>query len=184
MKELLRDVDIEGYRLRLYDTGTTTDGTHQRLAYDFTAPGETVPLFEGSDFGASPIHAIDSDETIRSLLCFLTLRPGDTDREYFDDYTMAQLDFTRTDAERLSLYAMDPEDLDEPPAPFQDWTDPDEERQTLEALVRQARYDLVTMLQGSSGYAIDKAADRCNAALYALAYYDACKENSERNRKL
>jgi hypothetical protein len=62
-------------------------------------------LFSGADYGCSPMHAIDSDETLRSLLGFLTLRPGDTDAEYFKDYTQDQLDFCSGDAESLSIWA-------------------------------------------------------------------------------
>jgi hypothetical protein len=54
------------------------------------------------------MHATDSNETLRALLGFLTLKPGDTDREYFDDYTPAQMAFAQGDAEMLSLYSMEP----------------------------------------------------------------------------
>ena len=62
-------------------------------------------LFEGEDFGCSPLHAIDSDETIAALLGFLTLRPGDTDSEYFADYTPRQLEFCDQHAEALAWEA-------------------------------------------------------------------------------
>lgn len=63
-------------------------------------------LFEGEDFGASPMHAVDSDEIVSSLMSFLTLRPGDTDREYFEDYTAEQLEFADQHAEALSAEVM------------------------------------------------------------------------------
>lgn len=59
-------------------------------------------LFEGEDFGCSPMHAIDSDECVAAIMSFLTLRPGDTDREYFEDYTEAQLDYCSQHAEALA----------------------------------------------------------------------------------
>ncbi len=59
-------------------------------------------LFEGDDFGPSPLHAIDSDASVRALMGFLTLRPGDTDAEYFDDYTDTQRDYCAQHAESLS----------------------------------------------------------------------------------
>jgi len=52
-------------------------------------------LFEGADFAGSPMVADDSDACLATLLTFLTLRPGDTDRDYFDDYTPEQLDWTQ-----------------------------------------------------------------------------------------
>lgn len=59
-------------------------------------------LFEGEDFHCAPGWAIDSNEAIASLMGFLTLRPGDTDEDYFADYTPAQLDYCARYAEALS----------------------------------------------------------------------------------
>lgn len=59
-------------------------------------------LFEGTYFGCSPMHAIDSDASVRALMGFLTLRPGDMDAEYFDDYTDTQRDYCAQHAEALS----------------------------------------------------------------------------------
>lgn len=61
-----------------------------------------VTLFEGDDFGASPLHAVDSDETVAALMGLLTLRPGDTDPDYFADYTPEQLRFCTEHAETLA----------------------------------------------------------------------------------
>lgn len=61
------------------------------------------------DFHASPCHAIDSDEPLRSLLGFLTLRPGDTDSEYFANYTPRQWEFVNSDAEYISWFSLEPE---------------------------------------------------------------------------
>jgi hypothetical protein len=62
-------------------------------------------LFEGEAFAGSPLHADDSDATVAALLAFLTLRPGDTDSEYFDGYSPAQLHFAERHAEVLSAEA-------------------------------------------------------------------------------
>jgi hypothetical protein len=64
-------------------------------------------IFEGEDFSCSPMIAIDSDDSLRSLLGFLTLKPGDTDRDYFDDYTPEQLAFAENEAESLSIWALE-----------------------------------------------------------------------------
>jgi hypothetical protein len=63
-------------------------------------------LFEGSDFHCSPLHAIDSNETVAALMGFLTLRKGDTDVEYFADYTPEQLGYSEEYAETLSCEVM------------------------------------------------------------------------------
>jgi hypothetical protein len=62
---------------------------------------KNIILFQGEDFRPSPLYAIDSDESIGSLMMFLTLRPGDTDSDYFKDYTAKQLDYCNKHAESL-----------------------------------------------------------------------------------
>jgi len=70
------------------------------------------PIFDGSDFHCSPLHAIDSLETMRACLSFLTTRPGDTDKEYFENYTEAQMEFANSsDCEQLQMYAMKSEPI-------------------------------------------------------------------------
>lgn len=93
MRELIRAATIlqgdHKYAVRLYDTGTYDSRGQTRLDYEFDQ--DSVRLFTGSDFRGSPMHADDSDETLAALLGFLTLRPGDTDCDYFKDYTPDQL---------------------------------------------------------------------------------------------
>lgn len=108
---VLRHVAIDlGYRLLTWDTGRMgyhvgRFGKHV-LGYAFYAPDGSV-LFSGEDYGCAPGHAIDSDDALRNLLGFLTLRPGDTDADYFASYTEAQHAFAASDAEYLSLWAHD-----------------------------------------------------------------------------
>jgi len=69
--------------------------------------GKSVILFEGFDFGCSPMYSIDGDDAIRSLMNFLTLKPGDTDPEYFENYTKEQLEYCDRHAEALGLVVYD-----------------------------------------------------------------------------
>lgn len=117
-KDILRDVTLEGtgYRLVTWEPeGEPRFPTGQRkIGYAFFAPGETEPIFTGEDCGVSPFHAIDSDDALRGLLGFLTLRKGDTDSEYFDGYTERQIAFRDgPDCEYLSLWGMEPQADDE-----------------------------------------------------------------------
>lgn len=69
--------------------------------------GDTIPrrrevIFEGEDFAVSPLHAVDSVAAAEGIMCFLTLRPGDTDAEYFAGYTPRQREFADTHAEGLA----------------------------------------------------------------------------------
>lgn len=116
MEDILRDETYEPYRngpsfrLETWATPRTDRRGQTIIGYRLTqveVDGEAATIFEGEDFAGSPLHADDSDETLRSLLGFLTLRPGDTDHEYFDSYSERQLEFARNHAEALSIYAMD-----------------------------------------------------------------------------
>ena len=103
--EHIREWSEDGFTLDLFDTHETTTGGKCRLAYHFLHHG--VPIFHGDDFGCSPMHAIDSDKTVQAILGFLSLKPGDTDEEYFDDYTPHQLEWAEAHGEELGLYAQD-----------------------------------------------------------------------------
>jgi hypothetical protein len=118
--DLLRDVDVEGHRLQMWYAGQS--GGRDHIHYKFSDPKGTV-LFEGSDYSPSPMTAIDSDEAVRGLLGFLTLKPGDTDDGYFEKYTDEQKSFADSSAEGLSLWGMDPQDDDEDDYyhHFKDW---------------------------------------------------------------
>jgi hypothetical protein len=93
--------------LKTFDLGAATYGFvgRSRIGYELTQrdpDGTRTVLFAGKDFSPSPMHAIDSRDTIAGLMGFLTLRPGDTDRAYFADYTPVQIAFAETHAESLS----------------------------------------------------------------------------------
>ena len=107
--DMLRQVRFDDYQLDLWDTGQTIMGGKSRLGYRLTHPDGHV-IFEGEDFGCSPCQSIDSDDTLRSVLSFLTLRPGDTDADYFDDYTPDQMAWCESEAEELNLWAMELDD--------------------------------------------------------------------------
>ena len=74
----------------------------------FTAKArvKTSLLFDGEDFRPSPIHSVDGDAAVKSLMTFLTLRPGGTDPDYFAEYTEAQKDYCSAHAETLSYEVM------------------------------------------------------------------------------
>jgi hypothetical protein len=91
------------FSLELFDTHGRDWRGQTKLAYRFSDGGKLV--FEGGDFAGSPLHADDSDETVAALLSFLSLRPGDTDRDYFASYTPEQLSWAEANGEELALEA-------------------------------------------------------------------------------
>ncbi len=121
-KDILRRCIFRPYRkgmgptftLVMWDCHRTRNGGPQwQIGYKltmhdrFTGPGcgtryqKHDVLFEGEDFGCSPLHSIDGDACVESLMSFLCLRPGDTDAEYFDKHTPEQLAFASEHAEAL-----------------------------------------------------------------------------------
>lgn len=93
------------FRLTLWATGRIDSRGQSILGYRLTmhytriqmrqfpiamGRGVTETIFEGEDFAGSPMHGDDSDDTVRALMGFLTLRPGDTDADYFASDTEAQ----------------------------------------------------------------------------------------------
>lgn len=90
------------FALTLWDADDRPDGRYGlRYRLNMLEGSKSETLFEGSDFGCSPLNATDSDETVAALMGFLTLRPGDTDADYFDDYTDAQKEYCEQHAETL-----------------------------------------------------------------------------------
>jgi hypothetical protein len=92
---------LHTYRVWLSPYGPT-DGK-ERLEYTLHMKehGISSLVFHSDDFRCSPLHATDSDETMRSLMGFLTLRPGDVEDEYFTGYSTDQRDFADLHAEAL-----------------------------------------------------------------------------------
>lgn len=97
------------YVLETWDAnGRASTGQHL-IRYQLTDPSGKV-LFRGSDYGCAPSHATDSDAALRGILSFLTLKPGDTDADYFEHYTPEQLAFAEGPAESLAMYCEHPDD--------------------------------------------------------------------------
>jgi hypothetical protein len=88
VSEHIRTWEQAGFRLELFDTYRTDRYGKSVLGYEFYDNGALI--FEGEDFHTSPLYCIDGDETVAGLLAFLSLRPGDTDREWFEGYTPEQ----------------------------------------------------------------------------------------------
>jgi len=110
----LRDINLDGYRLQMWDLGKRDNkkgDMRELISYRLTSP-EGVVIFEGEDYSCSPLSCIDGDESVRGLIGFLTLRPGDTDDEYFYCYNSTQWEFAQGPAEQLSLWALDPKDCE------------------------------------------------------------------------
>jgi len=112
---VLRNVKVAAnHRLLTWDTGKRASTGQHKIGYAFfVSLQDEKPLFLGEDCGVSPMHCIDSADALLGLLSFLTLKPGDTDAEYFDSYTPDQLDWCKSsEAEDLCLCLYDAESGD------------------------------------------------------------------------
>jgi hypothetical protein len=108
-RELIRKWRRDGFKLEMYDDGINWQHHGRtRIAYRFWHNGTLI--FEGTDFTCSPMHADDSNESVAALLSFLSLKPGDTDREYFEDYTPEQMEWCRQHGEDLSMIVIEMEE--------------------------------------------------------------------------
>lgn len=101
------------FALTLWDTGRTGNYGKAMLGYKLTMKeprlAKSIILFEGEDFECPNWNgnAIDSDSAVEGIMGFLTLRPGDTDDEYFANYTAIQREYCAAYAEALSLAVSD-----------------------------------------------------------------------------
>lgn len=99
--EHIRTWNGEDFQLDMWDTYKRNRDGKYILSYVFWHNG--IVIFTGSDYCPSPMDAIDSDASVASLLGFLSCGDGDTDDEFFEDYTPAQIAWRDEFAESLSL---------------------------------------------------------------------------------
>jgi hypothetical protein len=106
--DLLKRWSRNGFTVWLFQTGRRESTGQEILRYVFKDGRKTI--FEGSDFGCSPARPIDSVGAVYDLLGFLSLGKGDTDSEYFKDYTKEQIEWRDSQRrEELSIMVYDHE---------------------------------------------------------------------------
>ena len=85
-------------------------GDRRKVGYTFGR--ENAPaIFSGLQYSPSPLYSPEGYDSAIGLLGFLTLKKGDTDEDYFDDYTPEQLAFSQSmDCEELAVLVSDHEE--------------------------------------------------------------------------
>lgn len=101
------------FDLLTWDTPNRFSTGQWKIGYALLETGSDDPIFFGEDNGVAPAHPVDSDDALRGVLAFLTLRPGDTDAEYFAEYTERQHSFASAHAETLSIWGMEESSFDD-----------------------------------------------------------------------
>lgn len=77
---------------------------------DHTDDDGSEPIFVTNQFRPGAMSSIDADDSIGAVLSFFSLQDGDTDAEYFDDYTPRQLAWRDLRAEELGYVASEIEE--------------------------------------------------------------------------
>lgn len=126
---LMRSWTTDGFLVELYETGTMV-GSHTAVGYrlydvDYAIEtGDASVVFEGTDYGVPSGQTIDGDRAVEGILGFLSLRPGDTDDEFFAGDTDRQTAWRIARGEHLGIYAQDGEVLPDTADP--QWPLPDQ----------------------------------------------------------
>ena len=111
IKHLPIKLKTEYYRITYFNQ---VMGFHKdSFKYEFYVNDKLI--FSGNDYCPSPMWIPKNGwydtlpmKAVKDLLAFLTLQPGDTDPDYFKDYTKEQLEFCQSDlAEEIKLLIMD-----------------------------------------------------------------------------
>ncbi|MEV7012697.1 hypothetical protein [Streptosporangium sp. NPDC051022] len=81
-----------------------------RIQWYYRLSRKRRTIFAASDIRSAAGTVLSTQELVnaaRSVLAFLTLRPGDVEAEYFDAYTATQLTWRDRYAEELAAFAME-----------------------------------------------------------------------------
>lgn len=106
MTKIIKHWQADGFKLDLYETSGIPFGGRVRYPYKFYDQDKVI--FEGQGFSPSPMFAADSLDSVFALLSYFALQEGDTDSEYFQDYTREQIAWRDSGrAEELSYFVYD-----------------------------------------------------------------------------
>lgn len=112
MSGLVYEWEQDGFRVELLPFGRHPVSNKMRISFELRDNGKLI--FKGDEFFLSPMYQFNQDEAVMELLGFLTLQPGDTDDEYFKDYTPEQLEWCKSSrADDLRYILNDFEDPEE-----------------------------------------------------------------------
>lgn len=108
MRQETFETHLGTYQLTMDIDHATFNRGRPTVAYTFErlTPNQCV-LFKNNDYSPSPKWDLLDDESVYDLMSFLTLKDGDTDPEYFKDYTVVQLFFRDVEAAYLNIVIED-----------------------------------------------------------------------------
>ena len=94
--------DETAHRLEVWDLGLKwTEYSGTRAVFGYRLYSNDALIFEGVDLSGP--RGMACERAACEVMCFLTLRPGDVEDDYFEKYTPDQLDWRDTYAEAMGL---------------------------------------------------------------------------------
>jgi hypothetical protein len=84
------------YKLIVNEIGYNNSLSYENVWYEYWFNGPEGNIFHERHFYAPLMY--DNENVIEAIMGFVTLRPGDTDAEHFDNYTPEQLAFCHSAA--------------------------------------------------------------------------------------
>jgi hypothetical protein len=89
---LMREWARGPFRLELHElpgrSAPLVPEGHTPIGYRFFHNGQLI--FQSDDITVPPDQSLDGDQTVRGVLGFLALRPGNVEPDYFAGYTPSQ----------------------------------------------------------------------------------------------
>jgi len=95
------------FTLQMYDGETHDHYGKSAVCFRLISAGKVIFSAMTPSEAFYSHYAVDSDGAVEGIMGFLTLKPGDTDAEYFANYTEAQFEFCSKYAETLSMAVQD-----------------------------------------------------------------------------
>ena len=102
-QSLMRGWASSPFRLELHELrgpGRWREDGKTPIGYRFYHDDQLI--FEGDDIAVPAGQTLDGDQTVRGVLGFLALRPGDVEADHFAAYTPEQLAWRDEHAEDLA----------------------------------------------------------------------------------
>ena len=97
---------FDGFRVQLLRMDKFNQEQPYRAYFSYRLYDDGVLIFSGKDFSPSPMWNYDSALTVGQFLGWMTLKPGDTDQEFFEKYTPLQIRWCQSRrADELASYA-------------------------------------------------------------------------------
>jgi hypothetical protein len=89
--------------VRAYDNNARLHGSHSRVDIEVRQGGKVIFPLGQLYVGIPGGHSTDGTYAMNAVLDCVAMKPGDTDAEYFIDYTIAQLDWAREHSDSLNM---------------------------------------------------------------------------------